>query len=350
MTRSQSNARPFRFITRAVLPFLVVCTASTARAEANPAKARELFQQAKELRSAGRYDAACAKFERSLALDVGIGTEFNLADCWEHVNRTASAHELFLKVVEHATALQQQDRAAVAQQRADALAPKLTRLALDVGTPQPNLEIRVDNHVVAPAEWADGRAIDPGSHEIRVTAPRKVPWSVRIDAPASGDPIVVSIPALQGDGTTPIAAPARPVVKSEVASPPKALPEEPPAVDKKPEGPSPVLRYGLYAGVGAGLVLAGASLAIYKSTNDQASKICPLNVNCSASEIQRHAELVDNAQTARGLSYVGFGIAGASLVTAVVVAMTTHHPSEKAASAAPIVGPGLLGAAVHGRF
>src|SRR6476659_8776093 len=104
MARSRTQKNCLRSLVCAAVPLVLAGSVSVSHAEPNPERARTLFQQAKALRSAGRYDAACVKFEQSLALDVGIGTEFNLADCWEHVNRTASAYELFLKVAEHAAA------------------------------------------------------------------------------------------------------------------------------------------------------------------------------------------------------------------------------------------------------
>src|SRR5688572_27933584 len=53
-------------------------------------EARELFLTAKRLAKKGDYEKACPKFEASLKLKSGIGTEFNLADCWEQIGRTAS--------------------------------------------------------------------------------------------------------------------------------------------------------------------------------------------------------------------------------------------------------------------
>lgn len=54
-------------------------------------KAVTLFNEAKGLMDAGDYAAACPKLEESVACDHQVGAELNLAMCYEHVGRTASA-------------------------------------------------------------------------------------------------------------------------------------------------------------------------------------------------------------------------------------------------------------------
>src|SRR6188768_3726631 len=51
-------------------------------------KAGELFSEGRKLVEAGSYKEACPKFEQSASLNLGIGVQFNLADCWEHIGRT----------------------------------------------------------------------------------------------------------------------------------------------------------------------------------------------------------------------------------------------------------------------
>jgi len=72
----------------------------------------------------GRYDEACPRFEKSVEVDAGLGTEFNLADCWERIGLRAKARTLFLEVAEKAHAVGQVDREQAARARAAALLPK----------------------------------------------------------------------------------------------------------------------------------------------------------------------------------------------------------------------------------
>src|SRR5689334_6286435 len=60
--------------------------------------ARALFRSGRGLVAEGKYEQACPKFEQSLKLDPGLGTKFNLADCYEHLGKTATARTLFLEV------------------------------------------------------------------------------------------------------------------------------------------------------------------------------------------------------------------------------------------------------------
>src|SRR5262245_43042215 len=61
-------------------------------------QARTLVREARKLMEKGHHAEACPKLEESLRLDPGIGTQFNLAHCWEQIDRTASAWGLFMDV------------------------------------------------------------------------------------------------------------------------------------------------------------------------------------------------------------------------------------------------------------
>ena len=51
-----------------------------------------IFNNAQELASQGKYEEACPKFEEVLKLEPkAIGTQLQLADCYDHVGRFASA-------------------------------------------------------------------------------------------------------------------------------------------------------------------------------------------------------------------------------------------------------------------
>src|SRR6516164_8031146 len=99
-------------------------------AQSDPVAARVLFSDARSLTAQGKYEQACPKFEESQRLDPGIGTLFNLADCWEHIGRTASAWGRFLDVAAQAKMAGQADREKVARERAAMLEPKLSRLTI----------------------------------------------------------------------------------------------------------------------------------------------------------------------------------------------------------------------------
>src|SRR6516165_8666630 len=106
MTRSE------RFVlAAAMLAGLSVWLAPAAlQAAGDEAEARVLFFEARKLVAAGQYSSACPKFEESYRLDPGIGTNFNLADCYEHTGRIASAWARFLDVAASTRAAGQIER------------------------------------------------------------------------------------------------------------------------------------------------------------------------------------------------------------------------------------------------
>src|SRR5262249_2265450 len=79
-------------------------SATAAFAQADPASAQTLFDQAKQLMADGKYRDACPKLEESQRLDPGPGTLFQLASCYEKIDRTATAWAAFLEVAAAAKA------------------------------------------------------------------------------------------------------------------------------------------------------------------------------------------------------------------------------------------------------
>src|SRR5688572_30490055 len=150
-----------------------VLIASPASAQTDSAAARALFGEGRDLMEAERFEEACPKFEESLRLDHGMGTQFNLAHCWEKVGRSASAWALFLDVAAAARAGNQPEREAAARERAKALEPKLTRLRVTLTDPAADTKVMRDDQEIGRAAWGMAVPVDPGDHVIRVTASGK---------------------------------------------------------------------------------------------------------------------------------------------------------------------------------
>lgn len=138
-------------MTRWFRSFAVVCfvfaiwgksaaAAPVALRSASPAQsaaAQALFDSARALRTEGKIAKACARFEENLRLDVGIGTQFNLADCYERIERTASAYALYREVASSARRMGQMARATAAAERNRDLAQRLSSLTLNVAFEPP---------------------------------------------------------------------------------------------------------------------------------------------------------------------------------------------------------------------
>ena len=96
---------------------------SLARADsslADKAAAQSLFDEGRKLMTEGKFAQACPKLAESQKLDPGVGTQFNLADCYERLGQTASAWAGFLEAASTAKSMGQGEREKVARERAAA--------------------------------------------------------------------------------------------------------------------------------------------------------------------------------------------------------------------------------------
>lgn len=169
---------------RALCPFLGACTflagasfASFGLAQAplgaKQSAAEELFEDARRDLRAGRTADACPKLEESQRLDPGVGTLLHLGECYERLGRTASAWAAFRDVEPLARARGDHDRARLAGERAEALAPRLARLVIDVplAARVPGLRVELDGVAVGAASWGLALPADPGARAVRVAVP-----------------------------------------------------------------------------------------------------------------------------------------------------------------------------------
>jgi len=290
-------------------------------AEADQAAAKVLFAEGRKLAATGNYEQACAKFEDSYRLNPGIGTNFNLADCLEHLGRTAGAWARFVDVATATKAAGQPERESVARARAAALEPSLSRLIVDVRSPAAGLIVRLDRIPVAETSWGMPVPTDPGEHDIEAVAPQKKRWSTRVTVPPTAETISVSVPQLE---------------KAPRESP---LPETPPALltlkESQPEEPArwtvPIISLGSLGVVG---LATGSIFALkYLSENGEAKTLCPMNLCQSPEEKNQHETLVGDARRDRALAFVGAGVGGAALATAAFLWWRRAHRAETTAAA-----------------
>ncbi len=136
-----------------LIAMTTLVTAEATAAGPSSRRARVLFDQARELAKQARYAEACPKFVESYQLDGGVGTEFNLADCWEHVGKRELARTLFIDVAQKSREAGQAERAALARQRAAALLspPPTAAVAEAPAAPEPKVEVVPDVVVAARA-------------------------------------------------------------------------------------------------------------------------------------------------------------------------------------------------------
>ena len=184
------------------MAFAFVCSvrwvASPAFAQSGSSKAtaEALFTEGRALASSGKCAEAIPKFQASQKLDPGVGTLLNLAECYEQVGRTASAWAEYREVISLARLAGSKEREELATQKAKALEPKLSRLAIKTTGDASGLTITRDGEAVEAAELGVAIPVDPGQHVIEASAPGKQKFSQTVEIGKEADSKVVEIPAL----------------------------------------------------------------------------------------------------------------------------------------------------------
>jgi hypothetical protein len=193
-----------RFPGAGLLACVVILSASVTSAQQDHAQrtvAQALFDEARRLMAEAHYQEACTKLEESERLDPGVGTEFNLAVCYEATGRTASAWSLFLEVAAQANRAAERAREQAARARAAALEPRLSRLRIVVpeAARADGLSVERNSIPVGPGQWGMALPADPGTYTITARAPGKLPWQVTVTVTADAQTRTVAItpPATQ---------------------------------------------------------------------------------------------------------------------------------------------------------
>jgi hypothetical protein len=305
-----------------------------------------------------RFAEACPKLEESLRLDHGMGTQFNLAHCWEKLGRTASAWALFLDVAAAARAGNQPDRETAARERAKVLETKLARLRIDVPEPSRDMQVSRDGQDVGRAAWGTAMPLDPGKHTITVSAPGKKDWTSDVEVPAANRTVSVKVPALTD---APLPQPVTQVSESSASE----APVEAEVTDTRRDGGGSngqTVAAFIVGGVGLAAAATGTVFLIQsRQDNSAALELCrvpevaadgTVTEKCGTDEEQARWEgLVEDAKSNRTIGLVGLGIGTAALATAVVLFVTADSGgSDSAFHVAPLLAKGMQGAAVSGSF
>jgi serine/threonine-protein kinase len=310
-------------------------TPRLAQAQPTPADraaAETLFDEAVKLLETNDAAAACPKLEESQRLDPGVGTLLYLADCYKLVGRTASAWATFREAAYAAKSAGQYDREQLASSEAEALRPKLTYVVFNVtGSDTPGLQVKRDGQAVGKALWESPVPMDPGDHQLEVSAPQKKTWTGTFSvADVPQQTTTVPIPLLED-------APPEPIL---TVGPQGGGP--PPPSDRKGRGK--VQRTFGWAVAGAGVVglgLSGAFALMAVGDHNSADEEClPTDrLQCSSKGV----ELGESAVNKANIAGVMLGVGGVLAATGVILIVTAPSDSDSAQ-----IGVGAQVGAVNG--
>jgi serine/threonine-protein kinase len=320
---------------RVLLVAAIVAGASTQAgiAHANDsATATMLFNDGKRLMGEGQFAEACPKLEESQRLDPAIGTQFNLADCYDHVGKTATSWALFVDVASSLHASGDTRREKVARERAAALEPKLSKLTILAPKNVTGLEVRRNGEVLGGAVWGNAIPVDPGSYTIEASAPGKKKWSSVAAVGPNGAAVTVTIPELvEPASADPVAVPVTTTTTTtpNASAPPASEAATTTTPDTTPASSGSTQRtLALVAGgvgvVGLGL---GSVFGLQAFSKQSDSKSHCVGTVCDAEGVAAH----DDAASAGTLSTIMFG-AGLAFVATGAVLWFTAPKAQKSAS------------------
>jgi tetratricopeptide (TPR) repeat protein len=304
---------------------------SSAIAFAQPSPGAKLFEEGRELAKQGKYVEACDRFDKSYALDNGVGTELNLADCQEHLGHFAAAWRMFDEAGERSA--DNPVRQKFAHDRAQALLGKVAVAVVKLAEPLPaGIAVTIAGRVVKPAAEIDEK-VDPGAVAVHVAVPGKPAYD-RTQTVAAGAKVVFDVEAAAATGGT--------------GAPPTEAVAPVMAVDQT----STERRHGrvvaAYA-VGAGglITLAvGVGLGIKASSDyDNAVKNCTMTGDQPVCDATSYSA----ARSAGSLADAGT-VVGAVGVAAIVAGAIVYFTAPRDLVVSPTASARSAGLAISGTF
>ena len=314
-------------ILRALAPAVVsigLLLPGTAQAQSadDVARADALFNAAKQLRDGGLYADACPQFAQSSRLAPGVGVSLYLADCYEHVGKTASAWTEF-RTAEKLARERNDKRMDVAHARAAALEPKLSGLTVAVppAVAEQKPEIVLDGAKIGPEQWNAAMAVDPGDHMLTVTLRGQPTRTLTAHVDAGSRTARLNVDDGAGGAAAPAPAPA-------AASPEPAAPSDPGTTRRW-------IGIGL---LGAGAVGVGLGTTFLLNRNQSQSAAVP---SCSP-QPQDNSAVVASA--------ISYGAGGVALVAGLILTVSASSAKTLGVLAEPMLIAGGGGAQLQGSF
>jgi len=308
------------------------------------ALAEQLFNQARDLAKANKWAEACPKFEASLRYDPVLGTRLNLATCYEHIGKLASAWGLYRESIELAKKAGDTKRADYAQKQATALEPRLPKLAISApANPPAGLIVKRDDTAIDAGGLGVALYVDPGTHQITASAPGFEPFTITVTL-VEGKTETFALPALA----------AKPVPAHVPDS--SVLPSEHRVDAIEPVVPPSRTRRYVGLGVGAaGVVAVGVGLLFgvkANSTYSDAKALCDSNLVCnSPTDYDKAKDLMRDARWRATISTVLVVAGGTAIVAGAIVLLTAPHARERVtAQIVPVMHDRGAGLAIMGGF
>lgn len=304
----------------ALVAMLAVAFSSTAWADKD--RADKLFEDGRKYLAAKEYALACTAFEQSHEADPAIGTQLNIALCYEDWGKIASAYRAYLEA-ERLAQSKGDDRARGARKKVDELDPKVPRVTLEIPPDaDPSAVIFFDNKEIETSKLQEALLVDPGKHTIEARVPGKPAKVTEIEVTA-GEKRVLAVEVPTPDAIV--------VVKTTPRSKGK-------------------LYGGLALTVGGAAAIGVAAFVSLAARQDYSDAV----ENCPGL-VCRSRSSYDTTQDARSranlMTYVGAGgvvLAGVGVYLMVTSGGKKESSAPAAVSITPVVSPESIGVSIGG--
>lgn len=312
-------------------------SSAQAQATGREAEARELFQQGREVFKQGDWRRALNLFQKSQEIYPAPGTLLNVASCEEKLGLVASAWEHFQRVVAELPATDA--RVAIARERSTALEPRVPRVRLSLVPRAPAGTTITRNGVVIPgSSLGTEMRIDPGEHEVVVTAPGWPARRYKLTLSEGKRVVAVLKPGSKTEDERSGGAPRTAEELSEPEKPPPA----PSAINGKRTAGLVIGGIGL-----VGLGIGGATGIMAIVMNNKVKELCPMPKQCTTEgvaigDMGQTMATVSTVSLAAGLAGVGGGIA--------LLILSSGDESKSTTAFGPVLLTGGAGVGVQGRF
>lgn len=322
-----------------VLVVSVLAGRAYAQFSSSDTLAEQLFKQARELAKANRWAEACPKFEASLRYDAALGTVLNLAACYEHIGKLASAWGLYRETIDLAKRVGDVKKRDYAQKQVVALEPQLARLTIAVPIrPPAGFAVTRDGIQIDAGALGVALYVDAGRHEIKASAP-------------GFGPFVQTVMLVDGKSETLAIPDLAPVPRGAGSD------TEGPHVRQRDSRGDPGMATGRKLALASGALavvgtINGGLFALRsRSKTSAAEPLCTADFHCTADGV----ELVGEARTAATVAYVSYGVSLAAAAAGVVLWFTSSQHAGRAdhegsTRVAPLLHPGLVGLDLEVRF
>lgn len=339
--------RPLALLLAASLALAPVATSRVAHAEPTKAEldaARKKFQAALELEKTGKWDEALKLLREVEAVKVTSQVLFHIALSLENTGKLVAARDTYLKAREEAETREGAEGLTMQKKSTERLADlegRIPKVIVQVPEDVVSAKVSIDGKEPVSALVSPELLLDPGPHEIVVTAPGRKTFTQKLVLKEKDAPVTLK-PTLAFEDDHPEAAPAAPA--------PVTTPSKPAApkvyVDRSSAGMANALPY-VVGGLGVvALATAGTMYGLRASTISDLDAQCgPDRASCPRSA----KSIEDSGRTYATLGNVFLGVGVVAIGTAVVL-IVTKKPKTEQPTISLADGPTPLGIGVVGRF